>query len=154
MPVKLPVTVLGTIDRAGDVDYFQFKAIAGDQIGVQVVATELGSKLDAALVLTDESGNVLAEGTNALGYTTRTTGIYAVGIRDREFRGGNDFIYRLNIGDIPVITGVFPLAVQRGRTTSVHLTGVNLAPGTSGITAKVTVSADAIPGSKIPMPLE
>ena len=126
MPVTLPVTVVGVVDRAGDVDYFRFTAAAGEQIGVQVVAAELGSKLDAALVLTDEGGNVLAEGATTLGYTVRRPGTYAVGIRDREFRGAKDFHYRLHVGNVPVVTGVFPLAVQRGRTTSVHVSGVNL----------------------------
>ena len=153
MAVKLPVTVVGTVDRAGDVDYFRFAAGRGDQIGVQVVATELGSKLDTALVLTDASGTVLAEGGASLGYVVREAGVYAIGVRDRDFRGGVDFGYRLHVGDVPVVTGVFPLAVQRGRTSSVHVTGVNLAPGATGITAKVTVPADALPGSKVPVPL-
>ena len=34
----------------------------GEQVGVQVVAAELGSKLDPVLVLTDATGTVLAEG--------------------------------------------------------------------------------------------
>jgi hypothetical protein len=153
MLVKLPVTVVGSIDRAGDVDYFRFTANAGEQIGAQVVAGELGSKLEPALALTDEGGNVLAEGTASLGFVVRKPGTYAISVRDRDFRGGADFFYRLHVGSVPVITGVFPLAVQRGRATSVHVTGVNLAPGTSGITAKVTVPADATPGSKVPVPL-
>jgi hypothetical protein len=152
MPVKLPVTVVGTVDRAGDVDYFRFAAAAGDQIGAQVVAAELGSKLDAALVLTDEGGTVLAEGTTSLGYVVRKSGTYAVGVRDREYRGRGDFHYRLHVGNVPVVTGVFPLAVQRGRTSSVHVGGVNLGTA-SGVAAKVTVPADAAPGSKVPVPL-
>jgi len=153
MPVKLPVTVLGVVDRAGDVDYFRFEATAGDQIGVQAVTAEVGSKLDAALVLTDAAGTVLAEGTTVLGYTVRRAGTYAIGIQDREFRGAPSFTYRLHIGDVPVVTGVFPLAVQRGRTASVHVSGVNLAPGAVGITTKVSVPADAAPGSKIAVAL-
>ena len=152
MTVKLPVTVVGTVDRAGDVDYFRFTAGRGYQIGVQVVATELGSKLDAVLVLTDESGAVLAEGGTSLGHVAREAGVYAIGIRDREFRGGPDFGYRLHIGDVPVVTGVFPLAVQHGRTTTVHVAGVNLGePGR--IAAKVPVPADAVTGSKVPVVL-
>lgn len=153
MAVKLPTTVVGTIDRAGDVDYFRFTANAGDQIGIQVVASEIGSKLDPALVLTDETGTVLTEGAASLGYAVRKAGTYAFGVRDREFRGGGDFNYRLHIGNVPVVTGVFPLAVQRGRVSSVHVTGVNLAPKANGITTKVTVPADAAPGSKVPVPL-
>jgi hypothetical protein len=152
MPIKLPVTVVGVVDRAGDVDYFRFEATAGDQIGAQVTASEIGSKIDAALVLTDEGGTVLTEGTTSLGYVVHKTGTYAIGIRDREFRGGSNFHYRLHVGPVPVVTGVFPLAAQRGRTTSVHVTGVNLG-SSSSFTTKVTVPADAVPGSKVPVPL-
>jgi hypothetical protein len=152
MAVKLSTTVVGTVDRAGDVDYFRFTAKEGEQIGVQVTATELGSKLDPALVLTDEGGNVLVEGTSSLGYVVRKAGTFAVGVRDREFRGGGDFNYRLHIGNVPVVSGAFPLAVQRGRTTSVHVSGVNLGAA-GGITTKVAVPADAALGSKVPVPL-
>src|SRR5262249_2031695 len=31
-PITLPATVAGTIDRAGDVDYFRFEAKAGQQV--------------------------------------------------------------------------------------------------------------------------
>ncbi len=152
MIVKQNTTVVGAIDRAGDMDYFRFAAAAGDQIGAQAVTTEVGSKLDAVLVLTDETGTILAEGTTSLGFVVRKAGIYAVGIRDRDFRGAADFTYRLHIGNVPVVTGVFPLAVQRGRTTSVHVSGVNLGMP-NGITAKITVPADAMPGAKVKVPL-
>jgi WD40 repeat protein len=152
MAVKLPTTVVGAIDRAGDVDYFRFDAAAGEQVGVQVMAAEFGSKLDPVLVLTDEAGTVLAEGSSSLGYVVRRSGTYAVGVRDREFRGGADFGYRLHVGPVPVVTGVFPLAAQRGRTASVHVSGVNLGTPT-GLSAKVTVPTDAVAGSKVPVPL-
>ena len=149
--VSLPVTILGSIDRAGDVDYFRFEAKAGQAVGVQVVAAELGSKLDAVLVLTDATGQVLAEGNTTLGFTIPKAGAYAVGIRDREFRGAADMTYRLQIGDVPVITGVFPLAVPRGQQTLVHLDGVNL--GLLPLQQiMVTVPADAAPGSRVAVP--
>lgn len=150
--VKLPVSIAGIIDRAGDVDFFRFEAKAGEQIGIQAVASELGSKLDPALVLTDASGRVLAEGNANLGFTIPRTGSYGIGIRDKEFRGAQDMSYRLQIGAIPVITGVFPLAIQRGRSADVHIEGVNLGVP-NGLQVKVTVPADAKPGSRIPIAL-
>ncbi|MBX9579199.1 MAG: WD40 repeat domain-containing protein [Gemmataceae bacterium] len=152
MEVRPNVTVAGAIDRAGDVDYFRFRGAKLRPIGVQVVAAEYGSKLDPVLVLTDAAGQVLAEGGAVLGYTPTADGDLAVGVRDREYRGGKDFTYRLQLGDVPVITGVFPLGVQRGKTTAVHVSGVNLGPE-AGKAVMVTVPADAGPGSKVPVPL-
>ncbi len=152
MTVTLPATVAGSIDRAGGIDFFRFEATAGQPIGVQVVAAELGSKLDPVLVLTDSAGQPLAEGGAVLGYTIPRAGTYAVGIRDREYRGAADMTYRLHIGDVPVVTGVFPLAVQRGKTATVHVDGVHLGSPT-GLTVSVTVPADAALGSRIPLPL-
>jgi hypothetical protein len=152
MAVTLPATIAGTIDRAGDVDYFRFGAAAGQQVGVQVVAAELGSKLDPVLVLTDAGGEVLAEGGAALGFVVPAKGAYAVGVRDREYRGGKDFTYRLHLGDVPVVTGVFPLGVQRGKTTAVHVGGVHLG-AEAGKPVMVAVPADAVPGSKVAVQL-
>lgn len=146
--VTLPATIVGAVDRAGDADFFRFEAKAGDQIGVEVLTP--GSKLDPALALTDATGAVLAEGSNALGYRIPKPGNYSVGIRDRDYRGGSDFTYRLSIGDVPVVTGVFPLAVPRGRTTEVHVEGVNLPA--QNRRAAVTVLADAATGSRVAVP--
>ena len=150
--LKLPATVIGAIDRAGDVDFFKFDANAGDEIGIQLIASEAGSKLDPVLVLSDSVGTTLEEGNATLGFVVPKTGTYAVGIRDREFRGGADFTYRLHVGNLPVVTSVFPLAVPRGRTVDVHVDGVNL--GTrGGVRTSVTVRSDAIPGSRVAVPI-
>jgi hypothetical protein len=153
MPITLPATVVGTIDRAGDVDYFRFEATAGQEIGAQIHTVAIGSKLSASLVLTDAEGRVLAEGaTDTVGYTVPKTGWYAIGVRDREYRGGPEMKYRLHIGDVPIVTSVFPLGVQRGKEATVHLDGVNLG-SPHGLTATVRVPADVALGSKISVPL-
>jgi WD40 repeat protein len=145
--VRLPATVLGTIGRAGDVDFFRFEAGARQEIGVQV--TTAGSKLNPMLELTDAAGNRLRETSDGLlGYTCVKAGTYAVGIRDRDFRGGPDLHYRLHIGDVPVITAVFPLGLQRGTEADVHLEGVNLAGARS---VRVKAPADAAPGDRLPV---
>jgi len=151
MAVKLPATVGGSIDRAGDEDFYRFEAAAGQQIGVQVLAAELGSKLSPVVVLTDAGGKVLAEGTTLLGFTAPAAGTYALGVRDRDYNGGTGMTYRLHAGPIPVVTGVFPLGVQRGKTAEVRVDGVNLPPAAR--TVKVAVPETAAVGSRVPVPL-
>jgi hypothetical protein len=152
-PVQLPATLVGTIDRAGDMDYFRFSAKAGQEIGVQALTTTIGSKLDAFLELADESGVVLAEsGNGLLGFVCPRDGMYALGIRDKEFRGAGDMTYRVHAGDIPIVTGVFPLGMQRGQSGPVEYRGVNL--GTpEARRVEVKVPADEQPGSRVPVPV-
>jgi WD40 repeat protein len=145
--IKLPVTVVGTIGQAGEVDFFRFEARAGQQVGVQALTAALGSKLEAVLQLTDPAGRVVAESTSGvLGHTCATAGPYALGIRDREYRGGKDFTYRLHAGDIPVVTAVFPLGLQHGQEADVRFDGVHL-----GGVSSVHVKADKAPGERLPI---
>ncbi len=145
--MTLPVSIHGGIAKAGDMDYYRFEATAKQEIGVQVLTTVVGAKFDPVLVLTDASGKVVAEGTNGLlGYTCPTAGTYALGIRDRDYRGGSDMAYRLHVGNLPVVTSVFPLGVQRGRKTTVFVHGVNLGGVKEAI---LEPAADAAPGTRI-----
>ncbi len=152
-PVVLPGTFVGRLDRAGDVDYYRFAAVAGQQIGVQVVKEARGSKLDPVLELTDHTGRILVESaTGVLGYTVEHAGTYAIGIRDREYRGGQDMAYRLNVGNLPVVTSVFPMGLQRGTTTLLHVEGVNLGAAATEVRAQAPASAAV--GSWLPVPLQ
>lgn len=150
--VTLPVTILGALDRAGDVDYFRFDATAGQQVGIQLQPAD-AKKLDGVLTLTDADGKVLAEsGNGLLGFIAPKAGTYAIGLADKEFRGGPGYEYKLNVGDIPIVTSVFPLGVQRGKTATVHVDGVNLGEP-MGRAVMLTVPAKAELGSRIPVPL-
>jgi WD40 repeat protein len=149
--VTVPVTVVGAISQAGSVDYFRFDAKDKEEIGVQVVTSAIGSKLEPVLQLFDMNGRIVAESsTGALGHRCETAGSYALGIHDRDYRGGGDMSYRLHIGNIPVVSAVFPLGVQRGTETEVRVQGVHL-----GATQSVRLKApsDAAPGSRITVPI-
>ena len=149
-PVTLPVTVAGTLERAGQADYYRFTAKAGQQVAAQVFASGIGSKLDPVLELTDAGGRVLTESlTGVLAFTCPADGTYAIGIHDKDYRGGADQFYRLSVGDFPVVSGVMPMGVQRGKEATVTLVGVNLPTRT----ATVKVPADAAIGSKVPIPM-
>jgi WD40 repeat protein len=145
--ITLPVTVAGALDRAGDMDFYRFEAKAGQELGVQVQPAP-GAKLDPFLKLTDAAGRVLAEsGDGHLGYTFKDAGCYALGVRDREFRSGS-LAYRLHLGDLPVVTAVYPLGLQRGTEIEVHLEGVHLGPAKS---VKVKAPADVLPATRLPL---
>src|SRR5262249_624218 len=147
--IKLPATVVGTLDRAGDVDFYRFAVKARRQLGVQVLAKELGSKVDPALQLFDSEGRIIAESDGGLlGYIFDQAGTYALGVRDRELRGGTGMTYRLNLGDLPVVTSVFPLGLRRGTETDVTVDGVFL----ERPSVKVKAPADAAIGSRVPVP--
>jgi hypothetical protein len=147
--LTLPATVTGSIARAGDVDFYRLEALAGQEIGVQVVKAE--AKLETVLQLTDAEGHILIESTNGLlGYKCPSAGVYSLGIRDREYRGDPGMSYRLNVGALPIITSVSPLGLQRGTEAEFQLEGVNL--GTNRA-VRIKAPADAAPGSRLPIPV-
>jgi hypothetical protein len=150
MKVALPATLVGVIHKAGDADYFRFDVKAGQEVAVQALTAAVGSKLDPLLELTNEDGKVIAESANGLlGYIAPKAGTLALGVRDKEFRGGPDFTYRLSVGDFPLVTGVVPLSVERGKETELELLGVNL-----GAKRRLRfVASDAAPGTKVPLQL-
>src|SRR5205823_3205012 len=88
--VALPVTIAGSLGRAGDVDYYRFEAQPGQEIGVQATAGIGGSRPEPALHLLDAGGRVVAESTTGvLGYRCDKPGVYVLSVRDVTYRGGN-----------------------------------------------------------------
>jgi hypothetical protein len=143
--------LVGSLARAGDVDFYCFSAAAGQQIGVQAVVETPASKLEPVLQLTDGSGNVLAESsTGVLGYTCPRAGSYALGIHDRDFRGSAEMRYHLQVGEVPIVTSVFPLGLQRGAEADIHVDGVYLG---NIRTVRMKVPADAAPGTRLLVPV-
>ncbi|HEV8058639.1 MAG TPA: c-type cytochrome domain-containing protein, partial [Gemmataceae bacterium] len=152
-PLMLPVTVTGTLGEAGDVDRHALSLAAMQQVGVQLVSTK--AKLDAILRIVDRQGKVLAESNNGvLGFTAPHTSqsreTYVLEIHDRDYRGNKEMAYRLHIGDIPVITSLFPLGMQRGTEATIQVQGVHLGSFTS---ATVRVPADQQLDSRVSLPL-
>ncbi len=144
--IKLQSTIMGNLTRAGEVDYYRVALAAGDEVGVHV-QSPTASKIEPVLSLEDADGNVLASSTgNALGYRAAKSIVCILSVRDREFRGGKEFDYRLHIGAIPVVTSYSPLGVQAGTMTTVTVRGVNL-----GGELHVPVHAPA--SGKVPVPL-
>ena len=98
------------------------------------------------LILTDDAGRIVADSYDGhLGHTFAAAGKYTLSVRDREFRGGADFQYALEMGEIPIVASVFPMEAQRGTNVNIELTGVFLPKKA----VSLNVPANAKPGDII-----
>jgi len=138
--VSLPVVLNGQI-LPGEVDRFRFTATKGQHLVATVSARELIPYLadavpgwfQATLALSDGSGKELAYDDDfrfhpdpVLHFEIPRDGEYVLAIKDAIFRGREDFVYRITLGELPFITSLFPLGGRAGETTLVELKGWNL----------------------------
>jgi hypothetical protein len=131
--VPVPCVVCGRCDAEVS-DYFKITVQAGQRLSFEVLGRRLGSAFDPQLTLFDvKTGHELKGGHSndapgcqtdpRLTYTFKHAGEVAVQVRDVSWRGGEDFCYRLRIGDFPCATSAYPLAVKRGSKTPVGFAG-------------------------------
>jgi len=100
------VTVSGTINPAGDVDFFSFEARRGQQLVIDLDARSLtpSSPLDTIVTLYDGNGRQLAENDDAEGstdsrlrFTIPADGRYIFRVRSFDGKGGPDYRYRATV---------------------------------------------------------
>jgi len=152
---SLPVLVNGQVFQ-GDRDVYRFAAKAGQTLVFDVkgqallpfIADAVPGWLQASLTLYDSAGKEMAYCDDfrfhpdpKLIYHVPADGEYMVEIKDVLFRGREDLVYRLAIGELPCITHIFPLGGKRGTDAEIELHGVNL-PATS---MKLKLTADDPP---------
>ena len=130
--LELPATVNGTVASIDDVDMFRFKLRKGARLICDTSAQRIGSPLDSYITLFDPSGAKVAKSRDGNGldsfidYTIQQEGEYTLHLRDIRFQGGGNFLYRLNIGELPYLQSVFPLGGKRGAANNVNVAGANL----------------------------
>jgi WD40 repeat protein len=160
--LTLNTTVTGVISQAGQVDYYSFEAKDDEWFSVYVLANAIGSKLEPVVQLLDNTGRFLAESQNgvlALDWEGPDAGPpssetkFILSVRDREYRGGPDRHYRLYLGDLPIVTEVYPLGVQRGAHASVYYKSHNVHIGHMREAVEVHVPLGAAIGSRLPLPI-
>ena len=102
--ISLPVNVFGKISINGDVDFFAFRALNGQQITVEAFAARLTSSvLVPEIALFDSSGQLLRSSAGdelndpLLRYTPAADGVLIVGIADVDDLGDVRADYLLNI---------------------------------------------------------
>jgi hypothetical protein len=148
--ITLPATVNGQI-TPGDVDRYRFSARKGQQLVVVASARSLIPYLadavpgwfQATLALYDAQGKEVAYADDfrfkpdpVLHCEIPEDGEYVVEIKDAIYRGREDFVYRITMGELPYVTNVFPLGGPVGENTSVELHGWNLPVTTLAMNGK------------------
>jgi len=143
VPEFLPTVINGQI-LPGDVDRFRFRATRGTRLVAAVSARQLVPYLadavpgwfQATLTLFDAEGNEVAYTDDfrfhpdpVIYYEIPATGEYVIEIKDAIYRGREDFVYRIVLGEVPFVTSIFPLGGRAGVETPVELTGWNLPAG-------------------------
>jgi hypothetical protein len=138
--ILLPATINGQM-MPGGVDRLRFNATSGQHLVLKASARSLIPYLadavpgwfEATITIHDSKGHELATAERfrfrpdpVLEFEVPQSGEYTVEIHDSIYRGREDFVYRLTIGELPFVTGIFPLGGKQGQGTRVALTGWNL----------------------------
>ncbi|MCX6994121.1 MAG: hypothetical protein NT011_13405 [Kiritimatiellaeota bacterium] len=153
--IKVPCTVNGQIS-SGAVDRFRFEARKGQRLVIIVQARELIPYLADAvpgwfqpvLTLYNAKGKEVAYNDDYRGspdpvilYEVPEDGEYMFAVYDALYRGRENFVYRIKIGELPFVTSIFPLGGQVDIPTVVEMQGWNLAE-----TMLTPDTEDAVPG--------
>jgi hypothetical protein len=125
----------------GDVDRYRFAARKGQDLVCIVSARDLMPYLadavpgwfQSTLTLFDAAGHEVAYDDDyrfqpdpVLHVRIPADGEYVLEIKDALYRGREDFVYRITIGELPYITSIFPLGGPAGTKTVVSVNGWNL----------------------------
>ena len=130
-------TVNGQVGPGG-VDRCRFQALKGQHLVVACSARELIPYISdavpgwfqATVALYDAKGKEVGYADDyrfhpdpVLYYEIPADGEYALEIKDSIYRGREDFVYRITIGELPYLTGVFPLGAKLGDKGGVDMAG-------------------------------
>lgn len=174
----LPVTFNGQIMRS-DTDRFRFCARKGQQLVIQVkgrifvpyMADAVPGWFQPTLRLFGPDGVECAYNDDytfhvdpVIFYEVPQTGNYEIEIADALYRGRGDFVYRVDVGELPFVTGISPLGARPGKKVNVRLEGYNLKASTlkfkagkEGLIMLGGVSRDGLQSNRLPFevsPLE
>ncbi len=151
-PIKLPALINGQV-MPGDVDRFRFHARRGQKLVIQANARRLIPFLadavpgwfQATLTLYDEKDREVAFADDyrfhpdpVLRFQVPTDGVYELEVRDAIYRGREDFVYRLAVGELPFIDRIFPLGARLGTESMATAHGPHL--------SKTRLKLDTRPG--------
>ncbi|TWU37325.1 hypothetical protein [Novipirellula artificiosorum] len=158
--IELPCTVNGQI-ASGEVNWYRFQARKGQRLVLSCAGRELIPYIADAvpgwfqpvLAVEDANGNQVGYNDDfrfhpdpALLFEVPEDGEYRFCIHDAIYRGREDFVYRVTIGEVPYLTSLFPLGGTANDVSSVEMNGWNLDSASLKIVDRQTGALAAIRG--------
>ncbi len=152
---QLPVNVWGTLTATGQQDNFRFRAKQGQTLVFDLAAKRIESKavstrleiFDADKRLLTANNGLDSGGDPFIAFTTPRDGEYTARVLEITLEGSPDHAYRLTIGELPYVTGWWPLSVPANRESAVQLVGHNLTKKSvtvkAGADGEVVLPADS-----------
>ncbi|HKX61317.1 MAG TPA: PPC domain-containing protein, partial [Verrucomicrobiae bacterium] len=138
--VTIPCAVNGQI-ASGEVNRYRFEARQGQRLVISTLGRQLVPYIADAVpgwfqpVLTvhDAHGRELGFADDyrfkpdpVMLFEVPKDGEYVFAITDALYRGREDFVYRITIGELPFVTDIFPLGTKLGTHPSPEIKGWNL----------------------------
>jgi len=138
--ITLPCVMNGQI-ASGEVNRYRFRAKKDQRLVISTLARQLVPYIADAvpgwfqpvLTLHDADGKEVAFNDDfrfkpdpTILYEVPRDGEYVLTIKDAIYRGREDFVYRITIGELPFITTVYPLGRRAGRKAQAKIGGWNL----------------------------
>ena len=131
--VTVPCAVDGAVENL-KLNYFRFKVEAGQRVAIEVLARRIGSPLDPTIRVFDPSGREIAWSDDAPGLSSDpqlvfhapAAGEYVLELRDIRYQGSGSHVYRLRLGDFPLVNVAHPMAVQRGTSATLVFAGTDV----------------------------
>jgi hypothetical protein len=138
--IELPSTVNGQI-ASGEENLYRFAAKKGQRLVIACQARQLIPYIADAvpgwfqpvLTLRDAQGKEVAYNDDyrfhpdpVIFYEVPADGELVLSITDAIYRGREDFVYRVSIGETPFVTSIFPLGAPAGAPVTLELKGWNL----------------------------
>lgn len=173
--IVIPCTMNGQI-ASGEVNRYRFEARKGQKLVITSLARQLVPYVADAvpgwfqpiMVVYDAKGKEVAYGDDyrfkpdpTILFEVPATGEYVLGIYDAIYRGREDFVYRLSIGETPFITSIFPLGSKVGEPVDIKMKGWNLeqaqlqlpSPGTGAGTCFLAAIGNGAVTNQVPYAL-
>ena len=124
--IERNITIEGVAENE-DIDHYAVELAKGERIALEVEAIRLGGAMfDPYIAILNSKRFEVAKADDTpllvqdahTEYVASDSGTYIIQVRDSSYVGGNNFRYRLHVGDFPRPIGIWPPGGRPGETVA------------------------------------